>query len=135
MLYGRCVQTSRTSELLPANGAFMYKGSNLTFLSFLDGTSNTLMVGEKHVPNFNFGNSPDSSIYNGDNGASHRDAGVGVPLAKGPTGAGGFGSYHPGICQFVFGDGTVRSLPVSIDLVLLGMLANRQDGNAVSLDF
>ena len=117
---------------LPANGAFMYKGSNLKFVSITDVLSNTIFIGEKHIPINGFGNPPDSSIYNG---ASHRQAGVGQPIAKGPTGSGGFGSWHPGVCQFLMGDGTVRVIPVTIDLTLLGHLANRMDGNTVSLDF
>ena len=120
-----------TAPNLPANGAFIYKGGKLKFMSFTDGLSNTIFVGEKHIPNFNFGNPPDSSIYNGDNGASHRQAGVGDPIAKGPNGSGGFGSYHPGLCQFVLGDATVRPIPVNISLTVLGNLANRADGRAI----
>lgn len=119
----------------PANGAFIYKGGNLPLTEIRDGTSNTLFIGEKHVPNMNFGNSPDSSIYNGDNGSSHKQAGVGAPLAKGPAGSGQFGSYHPGICQFVMGDASVRALTVSIDLTVLGNLANRHDGATIGIDF
>lgn len=119
----------------PANGAFIYKGGNLSFNDIRDGLSNTLFVGEKHIPNSNFGNAPDSSIYNGDNGSSHKQAGSGAPLAKGPSGSGQFGSYHPGICQFVLGDGSIRALSVSIDVANLGYLANRQDGHAISADY
>lgn len=118
-----------------ANGAFIYKGGKLKFMQITDGLSNTIFVGEKHVPNFQFGVSPDSSVYNGDNGASHRQAGIGAPIAKGPTGSGQFGSYHPGFCLFVFGDGTVRPIPVTIDLALLGNLANRRDDKVVNLEF
>lgn len=120
---------------LPANGVFIYKGGNMTFNLIPDGLSNTLFVGEKHIPKFNFGNPPDSSIYNGDNGSSHKHAGVGSPLAMGPTGTGEFGSYHVGVCQFVFGDGSVRPLSVAIDLAALGYLANREDGQIPKYDF
>lgn len=119
----------------PANGAFIYKGGNLTFDQIQDGLSNTLFVGEKHIPNSKYGDAPDSSIYNGDNGSSHKQAGVGAPLAKGPSGSGQFGSYHPGICQFVMGDGGVRPLSVSIDVTNLGYLANRHDSHAIAIDF
>jgi prepilin-type N-terminal cleavage/methylation domain-containing protein len=120
----------------PANGAFIYYGGNLTFQNVSDGLSNTLFVGEKHIPKHNFGNPPDSSIYNGDNGAAHKQAGGGEPLAKGPNDPQGeFGSYHPGICQFVLGDGSVRALAVSIDAVNLGYLANRQDSQTITAGF
>jgi len=136
-----------------ANGAFHYgpwfdgtsDGSwNPVRLAMItDGLSNTLFFGEKHIPQrpfdpaaddptkYGFGNGPaDSSAYNGDHSASFRKAGVGAPLARGdsdPT-ALLFGSYHPGICQFVFGDGRVKSISVSADEVVLGNLANREDG-------
>lgn len=128
--------TMVTAPSLPANGPIIYKGGNLKFTSILDGVSNTIFFGEKHVPLNSFGvGSTDGSVYNGDHGAAMRQAGVGAPLAKGPTGSGGFGSWHPGFCQFVLGDGTVRAIPVSIDLAILGRLANRMDGAAVPLDF
>jgi prepilin-type N-terminal cleavage/methylation domain-containing protein len=122
-----------TPPALPANGAFIYKGFNIRFNQVLDGLSSTIFVGEKHVPTGGFGKVPDSSIYNGDNGGSHRQAGVGVPLAKGPFDAGNsvFGSWHNGICQFVLGDGSVRAISVAIDLTVLGNLANREDGNVL----
>jgi prepilin-type processing-associated H-X9-DG protein len=40
----------------------------------------------------------------------------------------GFGSYHPGTCPFVMGDGSVQQLSVSINLTTLNRLANRHDG-------
>jgi hypothetical protein len=119
----------------PANGAFWYKGVPFAFAAITDGLSNTLFIGEKHIPNFRFGQSPDSSIYNGDHGSSFKRAGVGAPLARGPSGTGQFGSYHPDICQFVLGDGSVRALAVAIDVTNLGRLANRHDGETITIDF
>ena len=46
-----------------------------------------------------------------------------------------FGSYHPAICQFVFADGSVHSLKISIDTTTLGRLAVRDDGLAVTTDY
>ena len=42
-----------------------------------------------------------------------------------------FGSYHPGLCQFVFGDGSVRPLQVTIDVSILTLLADRNDGQPI----
>jgi prepilin-type processing-associated H-X9-DG protein len=42
-----------------------------------------------------------------------------------------FGGPHPGVCQFVFADGSVHPLAVQIDEVTLGYLANRGDGQVV----
>ena len=123
-----------TTDATAANGAFWYKGPVLKFASISDGLSNTFLVGEKHVPNSQFGTGVDISVFNGDHGGSFRRAGVGLPLATGPTFANGayFGSYHIGMCQFAFGDGSVRGVSVSIDGTNLGRLANRKDGQVIT---
>jgi len=118
-----------------ANGVFWYKNKELTWGSVTDGLSNTLLVGEKHIPNQRFGQSPDSSIYNGDHGSSFKKAGIGAPLARGPHGNGQFGSYHPEVCQFALADASVRAISVDIDLTSLGRLANRHDGQQISADY
>jgi prepilin-type N-terminal cleavage/methylation domain-containing protein len=98
-----------------------------------DGLSNTLMAGDKHVPINRWGFGPhDSSTYNGDKGAAFRKAGPGSGLARTPTDTGNwFGSYHAGLCQFVFGDGSVRALQTSIGTSTLGLLACRNDGKPI----
>ena len=42
-----------------------------------------------------------------------------------------FGSHHPGVCQFAFGDGHVATLNVSVDVDILHKLAVRNDGKPV----
>ena len=121
-----------TDEINAANGTFWYKGAPLVAAHVRDGMSNTLFVGEKHVPNYQFGISNDGSIYNGDHAGSWRKAGTGVSLAQGPTTTGSrFGSYHPGKCPFVLGDGSVRWLSTSMDNTTLDRLADRDDGLVV----
>jgi hypothetical protein len=131
--------------------------------SITDGTSNTFLAGEKHVPAGMFGRMKvgDGSIYCGVwTTYSGRAAGVGLPLAKGPndvtatpaiprpTGSTGtwrpggdavwakkFGSWHPGVCQFVFGDGSVKSVKTSVDEETLARLAARNDGLVIANDY
>jgi prepilin-type N-terminal cleavage/methylation domain-containing protein len=122
----------------------------------LDGTSNTLMIGEKHMRlNFQEGRSNsgnvDTSIFNGDHevGAGARMAGhvwdatgnpiagSDVPLAKGPADNYlpnlQFGSWHPGTCQFVLADASVRPISNNIAIETLTRLTMRKDGRPVTL--
>ncbi|MCP4788338.1 MAG: DUF1559 domain-containing protein [Fuerstiella sp.] len=101
-----------------------------------DGASNTILVGEKHVRPSRFGIAQeDGAIYNGDHpGSFSRCGGPGYPMAKSPTDAfnNNFGSYHQGYCNFLFGDGVVRSVNVEISTDILGRLTARDDGQPVS---
>ena len=104
------------------------------FAHITDGLSNTFFAGEKHVSLNGFGRGPlDCSIYNGDYWiCSSRSAGPNFPLVTRLTDtAPGFGSYHPGLCVFLFGDGAVRSLPSNTDPNILALLANISDGQPI----
>ncbi len=120
--------------------------SETTLASILDGTSQTVLIGEKHLQlGRTYGRSEDRSIFNGDleTGAGCRELGMRLdnqgqiidgserPLAKGPTDAfqrsSVFGSYHPGVCQFVFCDGSVRAINNNTPLETLRRLAIRDD--------
>jgi prepilin-type N-terminal cleavage/methylation domain-containing protein len=52
----------------------------------------------------------------------------GQPLAPAPTGVGGFASAHPGIVQFVMGDGRTRVIRQTIDMKVYQQLGHRADG-------
>jgi prepilin-type N-terminal cleavage/methylation domain-containing protein/prepilin-type processing-associated H-X9-DG protein len=126
-----------------AGGGFR---SNTNFASITDGTSNTFLAGEKHVPRGMFGRAKvgDSSLYNGVwTTYSGRVAGIEDPLAQSPDdvtpSVGGnaffarkFGSYHTGVVQFVFCDGSVKPIKTSIDPVNLRRLAVRNDGEVIT---
>ncbi len=128
-----------------------------------DGTSNTFLTGEKHVPAGMFGRLKvgDGSIYCGIwTTYSGRVAGVGNPLATGqndltptpnlarPAGSTGtwrpgtdavfakkFGSWHPGVCQFVFCDGSVKPVRTTVDETTLSRLACRYDGLPIAGEY
>ena len=102
-----------------------------------DGVSNTLLVGEPHIPLGELGKSPfNGPAYMGRH-LSHfaRIGGPGVPLAHSAkdqrAGQFSFGSPHAGIVQFAMADGSVRALATSISTRVLGGLSNRKDGQTL----
>ncbi len=128
----------------------------INIASITDGTTNTLLIGEKHIrPGSREGKNEDRSIFSGCNANNYsRLAGLppaGVaqtnnlkqyPLAPSerdatmvttnPPGAYDsniiFGGPHSGTCLFVFCDGSVHAIKNSIDLQTLTRLAVRNDG-------
>jgi prepilin-type N-terminal cleavage/methylation domain-containing protein len=104
--------------------------------SLVDGTSNTLLIGEKHVPLGQFGVHlvGDGPFYSGaDYWNAQRNTAT-VPAPTPQTTASQtrrFGSYHPGICQFVFGDGSVHALNNNIALTTFQALATRAGGEVI----
>lgn len=125
----------------------------VSFRQIEDGLSNTAMVGEKHVPIDGPDGSylgrgkgaKDGSIYNADYWkAVGRVGGYSRPLASPSDGSSGgnelsdwntnFGSWHPGVCHFTFGDGSVRALSVDIDEGMLGYICNKADGQVIDVD-
>ncbi|MBA4062165.1 MAG: prepilin-type cleavage/methylation domain-containing protein [Isosphaera sp.] len=111
--------------------------SRTSFASVRDGLSNTFFFGEKHVlPSLEGVRDGDHSIYHGDvHSTIARLAGPGFELARGPTDTSNstvrFGSYHPGVSQFAFGDGSVRAVPVAVPGSVLRLLALRDDGEVI----
>ena len=99
----------------------------------VDGASNTALAGEMHVPQGRLAQVPENGpLYNGkDLPAFARIGGPGVPLARGPDDTTipiiGFGSWHPGVCPFVFADGSARSIDNFVDDRILQQICRRDD--------
>jgi prepilin-type N-terminal cleavage/methylation domain-containing protein len=145
-----------TGAIIPANGPYgkdtagnaillSWRGQ-LNLPSITDGTSNTLMFGEKHIrPNSLRGKNEDRSVFGGQNNSIRRMAGIGVngdrrPLrpANDQTGAlanTSFGGPHSAVCQFVFCDGSVKAIKTATDLQTLTYLITRNDGQVISGDY
>jgi prepilin-type N-terminal cleavage/methylation domain-containing protein/prepilin-type processing-associated H-X9-DG protein len=108
----------------------------LTFASITDGTSNTLLVGEKRLNSLQVGNiqSDDNEGYS--SGWDHDVMRFSdrAPLPDGRSGDGNqrFGSRHPGVFNVVLVDGSVRNLSYTIELEIFTRIGNRRDGQAFS---
>jgi prepilin-type N-terminal cleavage/methylation domain-containing protein len=110
--------------------------AGVPFLSVTDGLSNTIMIGEKHIPLSLLGKDyiTDGIIYQaGEDQTYVRRGGPSNPLAFTPYDVANrqFGSYHTGVVQFVFGDGSVHALQNSINATTLGYLCNKSDGQVI----
>jgi prepilin-type processing-associated H-X9-DG protein len=115
------------------NGAFEAI-QGVRFAQITDGLSSTILVGEKHVPPYAIGIPPlDCGMYDGHNPMCNtRGGGPLYPVASSQMDNGWkFGSAHPGLCQFVFCDGSVHALSNTIDPAILGLLAQRDDGQPI----
>lgn len=120
----------------PPNAELVTWKSRTDFSSIFDGASNTIIVGEKHVRQQWQGVAPeDGAIYNGDHpGNFSRCGGPGYPLARFPDDdyQTNFGSYHAAGVNFVFADGSVRTLDTNISTEVLGRLTARNDREFVT---
>jgi prepilin-type N-terminal cleavage/methylation domain-containing protein len=120
----------------PPNATLEKWKSRTAFRDLIDGVSNTILVGEKHVRPTRFGIAQeDGAIYNGDHpGSFSRCGGPGYPIARNSTDRfnNNFGSYHAQYCNFLLGDGSVRNISVNISTDLLGRLTSRNDQEVVS---
>jgi prepilin-type N-terminal cleavage/methylation domain-containing protein len=113
------------------NGPFQLGPRGVRLASITDGTSNTIMMGEKHVPLGKFGNGWwDCSLYNGDYyPCSTRSGGIGYDIVTNRTSTKwAFGSAHTGIVQFAFVDGSARAINATIATTTMALLCDINDG-------
>jgi prepilin-type N-terminal cleavage/methylation domain-containing protein len=131
----------------PERQVTRWKG-RIGFAAITDGLSNTLLAGEKHVfvadlnKGGSKGGSGDGNLYvtqttgwwecHSVRRADHPNGFGRGPQDKRSERHHTFGSWHPGLCQFVLADGSVRPLQNTTDLTLLYQLGRRNDGKAVS---
>jgi prepilin-type N-terminal cleavage/methylation domain-containing protein/prepilin-type processing-associated H-X9-DG protein len=123
-------------------GQIVNTQSQTAMRDITDGMSNTFLVGEKHSARSKWGQSGptwgEGSIWNGDFPRNFsRIAGqTKWNLGQGPDDLAGpfhckFGSWHTGVCQFVFADGHVAALSNGVDMDTLQKLACRNDGQVI----
>jgi prepilin-type N-terminal cleavage/methylation domain-containing protein/prepilin-type processing-associated H-X9-DG protein len=129
------------------NGAIATASTPQTnFASILDGTSNTLMVGESHwnFKDYTFTSGPCNGQVRG--GFSYWSSPYPLATAfttRGPfnpkqmagdsTRLSNFRSLHPGGVNMAYVDGSIHYLPETIDHLLLDALATRDGGESLQL--
>ena len=106
-----------------------------------DGTSNTILVGEAHIPYDQLQIPPfDGPIYTGrELTAICRVGGPGVPIARDmdafdPSITYQWGSWHPSQCHFAMTDASTHSISNAIDTITLGRLCHRSDGETAEIE-
>ena len=141
------------SPIPPLGTRCLSFSSRTNFASITDGLSNTLLVGEKYIfPADLPGNGTDGSVFSSGNGQENTfrrfvgNNGASPPILRplvatiqdpGHDANGNqwadkaFGSWHPGLCNFVFCDGSVKALPVTININTLQLLGVRNDGQVI----
>lgn len=130
--------TAIDGDFAPPQAKLVSWSSRTGLNDILDGATNTIIVGEKHVRPSRIGIAQeDGAIYNGDHpGSFSRCGGPGYPLARFPTDkySNNFGSSHEDVCNFVFADGHTESIQINIATDVLGRLTNREDRKTISSD-
>jgi prepilin-type N-terminal cleavage/methylation domain-containing protein/prepilin-type processing-associated H-X9-DG protein len=135
----------------PGDGIF-FRESKVTITGITDGTSNTILFGERSYretgPCTSTGTIPWNltdwggwGVSNGTNNAMGDNGGSSwVPINFTCQVAGdsarrlnAWGSLHSGGANFAFADGSVHFLATSTDLVVLSAMSTRASGEAISL--
>jgi prepilin-type N-terminal cleavage/methylation domain-containing protein/prepilin-type processing-associated H-X9-DG protein len=102
-----------------------------------DGTSNTIMVGEKRM-NLRFMGQPQESDAIGYTCGWDLDTARTTDKGPKPDFIGAndatkrFGSSHPGRFNAVFADGSVRPISYTIDVLLFSYLGDKSDGHVIN---
>lgn len=118
------------------NHGVFYVNSSLSHADLLDGSSNTIFVGEKLTDSRDLGwlSGTRATLRNT---GTPLNAGLAAILARKPIAddddpddlrVGGFGSFHKGGANFIFGDGSVRFITETISPRVYRFLGHRADG-------
>ncbi len=132
--YAGCHHSTEAPIDIDNNGV-LFLNSRLRFTQILDGSSQTILLGEmlNGPSSLGWASGTRSTLRNtGSFLAPPRTTGKREPTTlseqPGSLAIGGFSSYHTGGANFAFADGSVRFLSQNIEPKLLSQLGNRADG-------
>jgi len=139
--YAGCHHDSEAPIDADNNGVF-FLNSRLRFSQILDGSSQTILLGEM-LPgpgSLGWASGTRATLRNtGSFKAPPRRSSKAEPAPivdlTGSLTVGGFSSYHTGGANFALADGSVRFLSLSINERLLSQLGNRADGELLEGEF
>jgi prepilin-type N-terminal cleavage/methylation domain-containing protein/prepilin-type processing-associated H-X9-DG protein len=142
--YAACYHDVEAPIGLKNNGCF-FLNSRVRYDDVLDGTSQTIFLGEKRLFGGELGwaSGTRSTLRNMGSFMGGVPGGFGASMlpvgeddtgseAENPDPVGGYGSSHPGGSNFAFGDGSVKFLKFGISPRVMRQLANRADGELLS---
>jgi prepilin-type processing-associated H-X9-DG protein len=152
--YIACAGQFEIADSPADNNGLFYRNSNISMRDVKDGTSTTLMAGERSrniadatwvgaIPTAQictkpgFKNPPECDPSNamvlGHTGPDPTGKWYDTPNLKG-AGADDFWSLHPGGCNFLFCDGSVRFIKETVNPRVFSYLSTRAGGEVVSSD-
>jgi prepilin-type N-terminal cleavage/methylation domain-containing protein/prepilin-type processing-associated H-X9-DG protein len=117
------------------NNGTLFLNSRLRFSQILDGSSQTILVGEMLPNKGDLGwvsgtrsTLRNTGTFNGPLSFRSKQVPTQADEMPGSLTVGGFSSYHTGGANFAFADGSVQFLSLSMTAGLLKQLGNRADG-------
>lgn len=115
----------------PDADGVLFQRSKIATKDIVDGTSNTLLIGEA------VGSGPNNALFWVTWDVLHTANGINLPLREPPihpwvVSQAGFASYHPAGCHFTLADASVHFLSESIDQRVLIALTTRDGADEVN---
>jgi prepilin-type N-terminal cleavage/methylation domain-containing protein len=127
--YAGC-HNDRESPIDADNNGLLFLNSKLRYSEILDGSSQTILLGEMIASERSLGwaSGTRATLRNTSKLESLHQWPSDVSVEKGSLDVGGFGSFHTGGALFGFADGSTRFLQSSVDPELFRQLGHRADG-------
>ncbi|MBN1395393.1 MAG: DUF1559 domain-containing protein [Pirellulales bacterium] len=140
--YAGC-QNGSEAPIDDDNNGVLYLNSAVVGDELSDGRAHTIYVGEKLIgyrdlgwmsgtrATLRNGGTPPSQTPGDANGILEGMAGEALETAQNVLFVGGFGSCHPDVCNYLFGNGRADSITNHINAEILRKLCDRADGELI----